>query len=73
MSQPETTHDISVENHGTIILFRPLSPEANTWFDEHVQCDFTWAGSIPCEPRYAQDIIEGLQAAGFSLNTHLLI
>lgn len=60
--------DIQIENHGSIVLLRPLSDEASDWIDEHIPDDALWfAGALVVEPRYVDDIIEGMSADGLSL------
>jgi hypothetical protein len=36
---------VAVENHGTIVILTPVSPEAEDWFSENVAQDgMRWAG-----------------------------
>ena len=65
MSTQTMALDVTIDNFGSIILFTPISAAANDWFQENVQCDLTWGGSIPCEPRMAEDLIQGLLDEGF--------
>ena len=51
-----------VENHGSIIIVQPLTAEAWSWIDEHVSADaLWWGGGLVVEPRYAADLIAGMQ------------
>ena len=60
---------ISIENQGSLILFHPLTEEAENWLIDHVQEDAQWfCGALVVEPRYAEDLAEGLRDAGFLIN-----
>lgn len=61
-------NDFSVENHGSIVLLRPLTPAAEAWIEEHIPDDAqTFGNAIAVEPRYIQDIINGIVADGLTL------
>lgn len=54
-----------------LLLFRPLTPEAKTWFEAHVadtddQPALTFGGSYAVEPRYAEDLYNGAVEAGLN-------
>lgn len=52
--------DITIDNHGSILIFRGASLEGKRWMAEHLPEDAQrWAGGIVVEPRYAGDIIDG--------------
>jgi hypothetical protein len=52
--------DISVVNHGSILIFLPTSDAGREWIAEHIASDaMRWAGGVVVEPRYAQDIVDG--------------
>lgn len=59
--------DFTVENHGSILLLRGLTPECEQWIDERVGGEDRqeWNGAIVVEPRYIGAIVEGLEAEGF--------
>jgi hypothetical protein len=59
--------DFSVENHGTIVLLRPLSAECEEWVEERVGNEetLTFGGAVAVEPRYIAPIVEALIAEGF--------
>lgn len=62
------TPDVSIENHGSIMLFRLLTPAATEFVDEHVSEDAQFFGGALCvEPRYAQDLAEGMIEAGLAV------
>lgn len=63
------TEDFRVDDHGSICILTPLSPECKEWTDENVGNDETqyWGkNGIVVEPRYIGAIIEGLTEAGFN-------
>jgi len=58
--------DVLTENHGSIAMFTPMTPEARQWIDEHVQVE-PWqlmGCSIASEPRYLSQLVEGMQEDG---------
>lgn len=59
--------DVFVENHGTILLIRPVSDIAREWIDEHIGSQNRFQPYYPtvvCEPRYVFDVVAGMQASG---------
>lgn len=57
----------SIENHGTIVLIRPLTPDVATWLSENVDPDAQWFGrALVCEPRYVEPLVVGLIEEGFT-------
>ena len=58
--------DVLVENHGSIALLTPMTPDAYQWVEEHVHVEpWQWiAGSIACEPRCMEQLVEGMQDDG---------
>jgi hypothetical protein len=71
MGNPARPPDVLIENHGTIFLVRPLSGVARAWVEEHIG---QGNGYQPCwptvvvEPRYLDDIIEGMRADGLAVS-----
>ena len=55
-------HDFLLINHGSIYTLRAMTPEARLWIDDHLPEDFS--GAI--EARYAQDIVDGIEAEGLT-------
>ena len=54
---------LSVENHGSIILFRPLSDAMNVWLRAHTDPTASWfGGALAVEPRYAEDLLRAIRA-----------
>lgn len=61
--------DFRLENHGSVILFRPLNKRAREWLDSNcVTEDWQWfGGAMSCEPRCAPDILWSLRDEGFKV------
>ena len=58
--------DIQVENHGSIFLVKPLTNKAIKWLQENTNGQ--WLGNaLACEPRYIEDLVEGLYEEGFEI------
>jgi len=58
--------DVKVENHGSLILLKTLTPAAVAWVEENVsRSGFQpyWPFLV-CEPRYTQAVIDGARTAG---------
>jgi hypothetical protein len=58
--------DVLIENHGSISLFTPMTPDALEWIEEHVRVE-PWqrlGPSIACEPRCLGLLVEGMQQDG---------
>ncbi len=51
--------DISVENHGSLFLFRPHTDEGREWLEENT--DGQWFGeALVVEHRYAEGLAQGM-------------
>lgn len=62
--------DVSIENHGSIVLFVLLADAALAWVVEHVSTEpWQWLGSnrLAVEPRYVGALAAALQAEGFTV------
>lgn len=62
----------TVENHGTIVLVRPLTLDVMAWLEEHVSDEgpdmAQWFGGALCvEPRYVEPLVLGLIEEGFAI------
>ena len=58
--------DVLIENHGSVAMFTPMTPDAHRWVEEHVEIE-PWQRlgcSVACEPRYLDHLIEGMQEDG---------
>lgn len=48
---------IEINDHGTIVVLRPISDEGRDWLEAHVG-EPGPGGVCTCEPRMAQDILQ---------------
>jgi hypothetical protein len=58
--------DILIENHGSVALVTPMTPDAHRWVEEHVEIE-PWQRigcSIAREPRCLDQLIEEMQEEG---------
>ena len=53
----------NIINHGSLIGFTPVDDTAQTWWDEHVQECHQMGNQYLVGHRFAQNIIDGIQAA----------
>ena len=68
MTTEVKTPDVTVENHGSLFLLRPHTPEAEDWIKEFVQDDAqTFGGALVVEPRYVDVIVQGMIEHGLDL------
>jgi hypothetical protein len=53
--------DIIIENHGSVVLVRPITNTGHKWIDEHVDSEgWQWFGdALAVEPRYVGGLVEG--------------
>ena len=65
-SRLQPSPDILVENHGSIILLRPVTRVGQSWLKENVIGEETqiFGNAVVCEPRYVIDIVLGARAEG---------
>ncbi len=61
--------DVFIDNQGTIVAITPMTRAAREWLEDNCQTEpWQWLGvTLGVEHRYAGDIIEGLQEAGFTV------
>jgi hypothetical protein len=60
--------DITVIDHGSVIGFAPATDTGEAWLSEHLPDDVQRLGNTRfCEPRYAEDIIDGAQDDGLTV------
>lgn len=53
--------DVEVSDHGTIVLFRPLTEACRAWIAENVAEEAMWfGGALAVEHRYARGLVEGM-------------
>ena len=59
--------DFDIENHGSVVLLRPLSTDADNWVQENISDDvLRFGGAVVVEPRYIGPVMEGLSAEGLT-------
>lgn len=67
-----TEVDFAFQNFGSICVLTPLTAAGRNWYNEHLPVDNPetqfWAGGIVLEPRYAGDILSGLQSDGLTVS-----
>lgn len=63
------TVDVEITDHGSIVTFRPLTPAAEAWFDQHVQAEpWQWLGSaLAVEHRLGSHLLGGILDAGLTI------
>jgi len=62
--------DFAIQYEGSIILLHPRSSEAREWVQDHIGPDNGFQPYWPTvviEPRYAGDIVAGIQADGLKI------
>jgi hypothetical protein len=61
--------DIAIEDHGSVVLLRPLTGTARDWIEEHVNRDGFHPDrpTLVVERRYVSDIVSGAQADGLEV------
>ena len=63
--------DFRFFDHGSITVLKPVSGGAQDWVDEHIPEDAQyWAGGVVIEPRYADDILGGIEDDGLTVTFH---
>jgi hypothetical protein len=64
--------DFFIENHGSIFLFHPQNVEAIEWINQHIGSENGFQpywSTVIIEHRYVADIIAGLRADGFEVQS----
>ena len=65
MAPPGIVTDVTVENHGSLFLFRPHTPHADNWIDIWLDPDAQRiGGAVVVEHRYALDTAGMMLADG---------
>jgi len=53
--------DITVDDHGSLVLLKPEPPEAFEWIAENIGAPIPWfAGGIALEPRIMPSLLSGI-------------
>lgn len=62
--------DIRIENHGSIVLLRPVTQDAKDWVEENLQTEDWqgWCGAIAVDPRCVGAIVDGAIGDGLIVN-----
>ena len=66
------TLDFLCENHGSILLLKPLTPSAVSWVEEHIGQEDGYQPYFPTvvvEHRYIADIVAGIQNDGLAVQS----
>ncbi len=59
--------DFRIDNHGSVIILSALTPDADDWCIDNLPSDRTiFAGGTVIEPRYIDDIVEGITESGLT-------
>lgn len=68
MAQQKTGPDVTLANHGSIVLVTPMTKAAKTWIDANVSDEAQWFGkSLVVEPRYVWNLVKGMQDEGLTV------
>jgi hypothetical protein len=60
--------DYRAENHGSLWLVVPLTPQATTWLNEHVSEDAQrWGNAVALKPGDVPGLVERLRNNGFDV------
>lgn len=62
--------DFTLQNDGSICILRPHTPRAVVWVERNIGEDNGFQPYYPAvviEPRYLEDIVIGIHAAGLSI------
>ncbi len=69
-----TDFDFTVHGEGSIVLLAPHNDAARGWIDDNLYADnygpTWWGGSVVIENAYAQNIVDGLLADGFTTEVY---
>lgn len=64
-------NDFTISNHGSIFMVTPNTPQAQGWVTLSLSLEsWQWLGnSFSVEPRYIEDLVQGMRNDGFSVET----
>jgi hypothetical protein len=66
-----STADFRVDNHGTVVLFTPLTEAAQTWAAANLPSDTAmFAGSLAIESRCIDVILDAAESDGLIVGGH---
>lgn len=62
--------DFTFRNEGSICLLQPCNDGARAWVNDNLDMDHqTWGSSVVIEPRYVADVLQGIDAAGLTVQS----
>ena len=65
---PRAKRDVVVTNHGSIVTFALRTRKARRWVSDHIPDDAQWfGGQLAVEPRYAGNVIDGMEGDGLAV------
>lgn len=62
--------DFSIEDHGTVVLFRANTPQAKSWWEENVPeapPEYRRGDWVVADHRPAQAVVNAIASEGFSI------
>ena len=65
---PKQTFDVSVENHGSIFLFRLLTVKARGWVSDNVYEPMWYGAALAVEHGYARELADGMLTDGLRVH-----
>lgn len=63
--------DVTILDHGSIVILQPNTPEAVDWLEENIGEDNGYQPYWPkviVEPRYVDAVIDGMQSDGLTVD-----
>lgn len=67
-AEEEQPLDAKLIDHGSLVILESCTPAANEWIEDHIPDDAqTWGTGIVIEPRYVDDIVQGMQSDGLTI------
>jgi hypothetical protein len=60
--------DISIRNHGSVVVLTGVTPEGRAWLTDNIDPDaMRWGNGFAVEPRYVGPILDGAADAGLEI------
>ena len=61
--------DFTVENHGSVFLLQPHTPEATDWVTQNLNVEHwqKFGNAVSVEHRYIVDIVDGIKEEGLTV------
>lgn len=64
--------ELQIKDEGSIFLLDAGNEEAATWLADHLDSEaMRWGSAYVVEPRYVDDIVQGFEADGGTVNLML--